>query len=623
MRLDRRNALKLLAALAPASWGARQASFALAAAPEVQWRHGLSLFGNLKYSPDFKYFDYVNPAAPKGGRVRLGAPNSFDSLNPYTYKGDAAALVALTNDTLMTSAFDEPSTEYGLVAEAVQHPDDFAWVTYRLRQGARFHDGKPMTAEDVVWSMEALRGSHPFYAAYYKNIRKAEQIGDRELRFEFSESGNRELPQIVGQLPVLPKHWWTAKDANGRQRDINATTLEPPLGSGPYRIANVRPGASITVTRVEDYWGKDLPVNIGANNINEITAIYFADETVMLEAFKGDEYDFRNENSAKNWATGYDIPAVRRGAIKREEVTLKNPEGMQSFCLNLRRAKFADPRVRLALNQAFDFEWANANLFYGQYVRTASYFANSELAWSGLPSPGELAILEPLRGEIPPEVFTKPYANPVNGNAQERRQNLLKARNLFAEAGWMVAGDRILRNQAGEAMTVEFLLVSPTFERIVLPYVEQLKLLGVQSTVRTIDGAQYERRMQSFDFDIAVVSWPQSLSPGNEQRNFWSSEAADRQGSQNYAGIKNPAVDKLVDRIIYAKSREELVDACRALDRILLWNQYVVPMWHLPYERLAFWDRFGRPDPLPPYAVAFPTIWWWDAAKAAAIGGKT
>ncbi len=347
---------------------------------DARWRHGLSLFGNLKYAADFKHFDYVNPEAPKGGRVRLGAPNSFDSLNPYTYKGDAAALVSLTNDTLMTSAFDEPSTEYGLVAEAVQHPDDFAWVTYRLRQGARFHDGKPMTPEDVVWSMEALRGSHPFYAAYYKNIRKAEQTGDREVRFEFTESGNRELPQIVGQLPVLPKHWWTGKDDKGRQRDINATTLEPPLGSGPYRIANVRPGASITVTRVEDYWGKDLPVNVGANNVNEITAIYFADETVMLEAFKGDGYDFRIENSAKNWATGYDVPAVRRGAIKRQEVTLKNPDGMQCFCLNLRREKFADPRVRLAFNHAFDFEWANANLFYGQYVRTASYFANSELA---------------------------------------------------------------------------------------------------------------------------------------------------------------------------------------------------------------------------------------------------
>ena len=623
MRLDRRSALKLLAALAPASSGLRYIPAVLAATPETQWRHGLSLFGSLKYPVDFKHFDYVNPQAPKGGRVRLGAPNSFDSLNPYTYKGDAAALVSLTNDTLMTSAFDEPSTEYGLVAEAVQHPGDSSFVVYRLRQGARFHDGKPMTPEDVVWSMEALRGSHPFYSAYYKNIRKAEQSGDREVRFEFTESGNRELPQIVGQLPVLPKHWWTGTDANGRQRDINATTLEPPLGSGPYRITNVRPGASITITRVADYWGKDLPVNIGANNVDEITAIYFADETVMLEAFKGDEYDFRNENSAKNWATGYDVPAVRRGAIKREQVTLKNPEGMQCFCLNLRRQRFADPRVRLAFNHTFDFEWADANLFYGQYVRTASYFANSELAQSGLPSPGELAILEPLRSEIPPEVFTTTYVNPVNANAQERRQNLLKGRNLLADAGWKVGSDHILRNEAGEPMQVEFLLVSPTFERIVLPYVEQLKLLGVRSAVRTIDGAQYERRMQSFDFDIAVVSWPESLSPGNEQRNFWSSEAADRQGSQNYAGIKNPAVDKLVDRIIYAKSRQELVDACRALDRVLLWNQYVVPMWHLPYERLAFWDRFGRPDPLPPYAVAFPTIWWWDAAKASAIGGKT
>ena len=334
-----------------------------------------------------------------------------------------------------------------------------------------------MTPEDVIWSMESLRGSHPFYSAYYKNIRKAEQSGDREVRFEFTEAGNRELPQIVGQLPVLAKHWWTGKDPNGRQRDINATTLEPPLGWGPIASPMSAPGRRSPWPVSPIIGAEGIAINIGAHNVDEITAIYFADETVMLEAFKGDAYDFRNENSAKNWATGYDVPAVRRGAIKREEVTLKNPEGMQCFCLNLRRAKFADPRVRLAFNHAFDFEWADANLFYGQYVRTASYFANSELAQSGLPGTGELAILEPLRSALPPELFTTPYANPVSANAQQRRQNLLKARNLLAEAGWKVAGDHILRNAAGEPMQVEFLLVSPNFERIVLPYVEQLKLL--------------------------------------------------------------------------------------------------------------------------------------------------
>ena len=415
------------------------------------------------------------------------------------------------------------------------------------------------------------------------------------MRFEFTEAGNRELPQIVGQLPVLPKHWWTGKDPNGRQRDINATTLEPPLGSGPYRIANVRPGASITLARVADYWGKDLPVNIGAHNVDEITAIYFADETVMLEAFKGDAYDFRNENSAKNWATGYDVPAVRRGAIKREEVTLKNPEGMQCFCSI---CDAPNSPIRASALPSTMPSISNGPTPTCSMASMSAPPATSPIpSWRSpaCPAPASWRSSSRCAPQLPPEVFTTPYANPVNANAQQRRQNLLKARNLLAEAGWKVAGDHILRNAAGEPMQVEFLLVSPTFERIVLPYVEQLKLLGVRSGVRTIDSAQYERRMQSFDFDIAVVSWPKSLSPGNEQRNFWSSEAAGRQGSQNYAGIKNPAVDKLVDRIIFAKSRQELVDACRALDRVLLWNQYVVPMWHLPYERLAFWDRFGRP----------------------------
>jgi microcin C transport system substrate-binding protein len=578
------------------------------------------LFNSLKYPADFPHFTYVNPQAPKGGRVRLGGSGSFDSLNPYTFKGSAAGLVGLTNDTLMTGAMDEASTEYGLVADAVKHPDDYAFVTYRLRPEARFHDGEPMKPEDVIWSMEALKGAHPQYAFYYKDVTRAEQTGEREVTFTFAVKGNRELPQIVGQLYVLPKHWWTGTDAQGRQRSIEQTTMEPPLGSGPYRVSDVKPGASITVKRVADYWGKDLPVNIGANNFDEITVVYFSDETVMLEAFKGDQYDYRLETSAKNWATGYDIPAVKKGWIRREEIALKLPDGMQGFAMNLRRPKFQDARVRNALNYVFDFDWANQNLFFGQYVRSASYFNNSELASTGLPSPAELALLEPLKDKVPPEVFTTPYTNPVNGNPQERRKNLLEARNLFAAAGWKPGADKVLRNDRGEAFAIEFLLVSPLFERVVLPYTEQLKLLGVQSTVRTIDSAQFERRLQSFDFDIVVGSWGQSLSPGNEQRDFWGSAAADRPGSRNLVGIKNEAVDALIDAIIFAKDRPALVDACRALDRVLLWNHYVVPMWFLPYERVALWNRFGQPDPLPPYAVGFPTIWWWDEMAAAKIG---
>jgi microcin C transport system substrate-binding protein len=621
--IDRRALLRALAAApAAAALGTvpaiRQA--AAQAGGDLAWRHGLSLFNSLKYPADFPYFAYVNPKASKGGRVRLGGSGSFDSLNPYTFKGSAAGLIGLTNDTLMTSAMDEASTEYGLVADAVKHPDNFAYVTYRLRPEARFHDGEPMKTEDVIWSMEALKGAHPQYAFYYKDVSRAEQTGEREVTFTFAEPGNRELPQIVGQLPVLPKHWWTGKNAKGEQRSIEQTSMEPPLGSGPYQVSEVKPGASISVRRVADYWGKDLPVNIGANNFDEITVVYFSDETVMLEAFKGDQYDYRLESSAKNWATGYDVPAVKKGWIRREEITLKLPDGMQGFALNLRRPKFQDARVRNALNYVFDFDWANQNLFYGQYVRSASYFNNSELASTGLPSPAELALLEPLKDKIPPEAFTAPYTNPVNGNPQERRKNLLEARNLFAAAGWKPAADKVLRNDKGEAFSIEFLLVSPLFERVVLPYTEQLKLLGVQSTVRTIDSAQYERRVQNFDFDTVVGSWPQSLSPGNEQRDFWGSAAAERPGSRNLMGIENEAVDTLIDAIIFAKDRPALVDACRALDRVLLWNHYVVPMWFIPYERVALWNRFGQPDPLPPYAIGFPAIWWWDEAAAAKIG---
>jgi microcin C transport system substrate-binding protein len=621
--LDRRALLKALAA-APAvtALGTVPAirPAAAQASGELAWRHGLSLFNSLKYAPDFPHFAYVNPQAPKGGRVRLGGSGSFDSLNPYTFKGSAAGLIGLTNDTLMTGAMDEASTEYGLVADAVKHPDDFAFVTYRLRPEARFHDGEPMKPDDVIWSMQALKSAHPQYAFYYKDVVKAEQTGEREVTFTFTAPGNRELPQIVGQLPVLPKHWWTGKDAKGEQRSIEQTSMEPPLGSGPYKVAEVKPGASITVRRVADYWGRDLPVNVGANNFDEITAVYFADETVMLEAFKGDQYDYRLESSAKNWATGYDIPAVQKGWIRREEIALKLPDGMQGFALNLRRPKFQDARVRSALNYVFDFDWANQNLFYGQYVRAASYFNNSELASTGLPSPAELALLEPLKNKIPPQVFTGPYANPVNANPQERRKNLLEARNLFAAAGWKPGGDKVLRNETGEAFAIEFLLVSPLFERVVLPYTEQLRLLGVQSTVRTIDSAQYARRVQDFDFDTVVGSWPQSLSPGNEQRDFWGSAAAGRPGSRNLMGVRNEAVDALIDAIIFAKDRPALVDACRALDRVLLWNHYVVPMWFIPYERVALWNRFGQPEPLPPYAIGFPSIWWWDEAAAAKIG---
>lgn len=619
LTFSRRSILKSVGAFAAAG-GLKVVGIKTAVASEEgEWRHGLSLFGELKYPPDFKHYEYVNPNAPKGGRVRLFAIGTFDSLNPYTFKGQPAGFIGQTNDSLMAGAADEPSSEYGLVAEAVTYPADFARVTYRLQPEARFHDGRPATAEDVIWSMTALKEAHPFYNFYYQNVEKAEQTGEREVTFVFTQTGNRELPQIVGQLPVLPKHWWTGTTEDGRQRSIAETTLEPPLGSGAYRVDRVNRGREITFRRVEDYWARDLPVNVGQNNFDEISLIYFRDQTVALEAFKSDQYDWRLESSAKDWATGYDFPAVKRGQVVLEEITLKNSEGMQAFAFNTRRPKFADPRVRLAFNYAFDFDWANTNLFYGQYVRTASYFSNSELAATGLPGPEELAILEKVKGQIPPEVFSAEFSNPVNETPQHKRKNLRAAAKLLNDAGWTLSGGRVLRNERGETLDVEFLLASPTFERIVLPYAQDLELLGIRPAVRTIDSAQYERRIQTFDFDVVVANWAQSLSPGNEQRDFWGSEAADRPGSRNLIGIKDRAVDYLIDRIIYANDRDDLVAATKALDRVLLWNHFVVPTWHIPYERTARWDRFGRPEKLPDYAVGFPTIWWWDEEKAAMI----
>jgi microcin C transport system substrate-binding protein len=616
MSISRRTLLQLAGAAPLTSvFGASAAS-----ADDKKFRQALTLFDDIKYGPDFKHFDYVNPAAPKGGKLRLAAAGSFDSLNPYTFKGDAIAVTG--NETLLTSSLDEPSTEYGLVAESAWFPEDRSSVVYRLRPQAHFHDGTPITVEDVIWSMTTLKDIHPHYNGYYKNVMKVEKTGDHEVTFVFSQKGNRELPLITGQLPVLPMKWWTGKDSNGKQRNIAEATLEVPLGSGPYKITDVKSGSSLRLSRVEDYWGRDLPVNIGQNNFDQIDYSFYRDANVLLEALKGDQYDYRAENSAKNWATGYDSPAVRDGRIIKEEITLKQGKGMQCFVPNMRRAKFQDVRVRQALNYAFDFEWSNTNLFYGQYTRTRSYFSNSVMEAKGLPSPEELKLLEPLRDKLPPEVFTTEYTNPVNTNGTERRKNLRTASKLLADAGWNVTQDgnrSVLKNAKGEKLEFEILLYDPVFERIVLPYKQQLELLGISVLVKTIDTAQYQRRVETFDYDIIVGGWGQSLSPGNEQRDYFGSESANKNGSQNTVGIKHPAIDTLIDAIIFATDRASLTTACMALDRTLIWNHYVVPMYHSAKERIARWDRFGKPDKLPDYAVGFPTIWWWDEAKAAKI----
>ena len=593
-----------------------------APAQEQGWLHALSLMGQPRYATGFKHFDYVNPAAPKGGLLRLSTEGSFDSLNFVPVRGTAAAGLTLLYDALMVQSFDEVSTEYGLLAEAVRHPPDFSSVTYRLRAGARWHDGKPITPEDVVWSFEALKKHNPGQAFYYRHVVKAEQTGEREITFTFDGPGNRELPQIVGQLNVMPKHWWTSTDVNGKPRDITGGTLEPPLGGGAYRIKTVVPGRTIAYERVPDYWGKDLPVNIGKDNFEEIRWEYYRDDTVELEAFKAGQYDFRIETSAKNWATAYDFPAKREGRVIVETFPERARGVMQAVIFNLRRDKFKDPRLRLAFSYAFDFEEMNKTLFFGQYRRTNSYFSGTELASEGLPQGKELEILETVRDKVPPEVFTKPFVAPVTGTEETRRANLREATRLLREAGYEVRDRKLVDGKTGEPFKVEFLLANPAFERVVLFYKTALDRLGIEVGLRVVDSSQYQNRVRSRDFDLIITGWAQSLSPGNEQRDFFGTESADREGSRNYAGIKNPAIDALTERVIFAKDRDELVAATKALDRVLLWNHYVVPTWNYGFTRTARWDRFGKPEKLPAYSYGFPDIWWFDRERAAKIGGR-
>jgi microcin C transport system substrate-binding protein len=626
----RRSVLKnaLLACAAPALGGVSLAPLgdAAVAAEEESWKHGLSLFGDLRYPAGFKHFDYVNPAAPKGGTVRLTGLRTFDNLNTVVamVKGNLAASVDLIYDHLMTSSGDEVSTHYGLLAETVKHPPDFSSVTYRLRAGAKWHDGEPVTPEDVIYSFEIVKKHDPQLSAYYRHVVKAERSGERDIVFTFDGPGNRELPLIVGELTVFPKHYWEGTDSSGRKRDITATTLEPPLGSGPYRIKDVIPGRSISYERVPNYWGRDLNVNIGRNNFEEIRFEYFRDSLVALEGFKADQLDWRTENAAKNWATAYDFPAVSDKRVILEEFPIRSSGIMQAFVLNTRRAKFSDPRVRRALNFAFDFEDMNKQMFFGQYSRIGSYFEGIELAASGIPEGLELEILETVRGKVPPEVFTTPYTNPVSGSPEAIRSNLREAIRLMKEAGYEIRDRKLVNVKTNEHMQIELLSNDPTFERISLYYKPSLERLGIATSVRQIDEAQYENRLRQWDFDAIVGSWGQSLSPGNEQRGYWGSQAADQPGSRNLIGIKNPAVDTLIDRVIFAKSREELVAATKALDRVLLWNHYVVPQWTYRKTRTARWDRYNRPETLPRYAEpSFTTIWWWDPAKAAKTGGRS
>jgi len=625
MKFSRRSILRATAATfaAPALGALGNSAISASAAAQTQnWKHALSLFGDVKYPADFKHFDYVNPQAPQGGVVRQVAFGTFDNFNTVIagVKGNIAAGTELFRETLMTPALDEVSAEYGLLAEAVSHPDDHSSVTYRLNAKARWHDGKPVTADDVIYSFDVFKKNSPFYGAYYRHVTKVETTGAREVTFSFDGPGNRELPQIVGQLPVLPKHWWEGTDQNGKKRDITQTTLELPLGSGPYRLKEFAPGRTLVYEKVDDYWGKDLNVIVGTRNFQTIRYEYFRDSTVTLEAFKGDQVDWRTENSAKNWATSYDFPAVRDKRVVLEEFPVRNVGSMQAFAFNVRRDKFKDARVRRAFNFAFDFEEMNKQVFFGQYKRISSYFEGTELASTSLPEGKELAILETVRDKVPADLFTKPYTNPVGGNQQANRNNLRDALALFREAGYEIQNTKLVNAKTGEVFTFEFLVDDPATERFVLFYKPSLERLGMTVNVRVVDSAQYENRLRQWDFDIIVASWGESLSPGNEQRDFWSSGAADRPGSRNLVGIKNPAVDALIERVIFSKDRDDLVAATKALDRVLLWNFYVVPQWTYGKQRTARWDRFGHPENMPKYgAAAFPTVWWWDAEKAAKV----
>lgn len=594
-------------------------------AGELPWRHALSLFGDIKYPADFKRFDYVNPDAPKGGVARQIAIGTFDNFNLAVagIKGSLAPAAALIYETLMTRSQDEVTTEYGELAESAQHPDDFSWVTYRLRKEARWHDGKPVTPEDVIFSLERLKKLSPMYASYYRHVVKVEKSGERDVKFTFDAPGNRELPTIVGELIVLPKHWWEGTDPQGRKRDISATTLEPPLGSGPYKIKEFEAGRSIKLERVKDYWGVNVPSQIGTNNFDELRFEFFRDNLVALEAFKADQADWIAENSAKQWATAYDFPAVAEKRVIKEEFPINDSGRMQAFAFNIRRNQFRDPRLRRAFNYAFDFEEMNKQLFYGQYKRINSYFEGTELASSGLPEGQELAILQAVKDKVPPEVFTTAYQNPVGGTPEAVRANLREAAKLLKEAGFEVR-DHKLVDSTGKPLSVEILVQDPSSERIALFYKPSLERIGVGASIRVVDDAQYQNRLRSFDFDMIIDQWGESLSPGNEQREFWGSQAADMPGSRNTIGIKNPAIDALIEKVIYAKDRSELVAATHALDRVLLWNFYLVPQFTYGFSRYARWDRFSHAEPLPKYGRSgLPALWWYDAEKAARIGKRS
>ena len=575
--------------------------------------HAFAMYGDIKYPADFKHFEYASPKALKGGTVRLQGIGTFDSLNPFITRGTPASRLGLVYETLTTSSRDEPFTQYGLVAERVEYPEDRSWVIYHINPKARFHDGKAITADDVVFSFNTLieKGS-PQFGFYYADVANVEALDTHRVKFSFGSADNREMALIVGQVPVFPAHHW-------KDREFDRSGLDIPLGSGPYRIEDVDAGRSITYTRVKDYWGKDLAVNVGHYNFDRIIVDYYRDDTVAVEAIKAGQFDFRAERIARVWHSSYETPAVARGDLIQQQIRDYSPRGMQAFILNQRRPPFDNMKFRKALNYAFDYEWSNRNLFHDSYTRSNSFFFNSELASSGLPTGRELEILTPFKDRLPESVFTEPYANPTTDGSGNNRNNLRRAQQLLKEAGYEIKGGKLIDPTTKQPVVIEFLTHDTASERINNPFIQNLRRLGIEGHIRNVDTSQYINRVQNYDFDITTIVLAQSQSPGNEQRDYWSSAAAKVEGARNYAGISNPVVDELVEYLINAPDRDELIVRTRALDRVLLHHHYVIPQWSLVYHRLVYWDRFGQPDIAPAYDPTFATglmTWWIDPDKA-------
>jgi len=595
-----------------------------ASAEKTTISHGVSLFGDLKYPADFKNFAYVNPNAPKGGNVKLASIGTFDNLNPFILKGVPADGIELIFDTLMTGSADEAVSGYGLIAESVETPQDGGWVIFNLRKIARWHDGTPITADDVVFSFNIIKTKgHPQYQSIYRDVMSVEKLSETRVKFTFSNKENRELPVIVGQLPIISKAYYT-------KNEFDKTTLDEPLGSGAYKIRSINAGRSIVYERVKDYWAKDLPVNRGRYNFDTIQYDYYRDATVSVEALKSGEYDFRKENIARTWANAYKIQQLKDGRMVKEALPDGTPTGMQCFAFNTRRSDFKNAKVREAISYAYDFEWSNKQLFFDAYTRNRSYFGNSEFEAKGLPSKDELALFEEFKNQesrkiesktdtnsniIDSRIFTAEYSPPKTDGSGNTRPNLIKAKQLLEEAGWKIKDYKLINPETGKPVKMEFLLYEANFERVIAPFIKNLKKLGIDARIRVVDSSQYIKRIEDYDFDITVNWFTEGPSPGNEQINYWTSKQADVKGSRNLIGIKNPAVDFLVEKLVKAKNKQEQIASAHALDRVLQWNFYAIPQWYSRSHRVIYWNKFGRPEKTPPFSMAMVDTWWIDAEK--------